>query len=217
MQPMTLSTPVVGAALSLRRLLMFIIPVIAVIVMAPLSRAADTGVITGAVSNTATGNMLEGARVEIPSLGISALTDGTGRYTFSNVPAGTHEIVATYIGLDAMKMPVTLSSGQRAMRDFELTSGIYKLEAFKVTGEREGNAAMITEKRNADNVKDVIAMDSFGYLPNMSAGEVVMRLPGVAGSPTDEGLAYRFNMRGMDPTLNNVTVDGGSLTTPGTN
>jgi len=44
-----------------------------------------------------------------------------------------------------------------------------------------------------------------------------MRLPGVAGSPTDEGLAYRFNIRGMDPALNNVTVDGASLTTLGTN
>ena len=104
-----------------------------------------------------------------------------------------------------------------AVRNFEMTSSVYKLEAFRVTGEREGNAAMITEKKNAENVKDVIAMDSFGYLPNMSAGEVVMRLPGVAGSPTDEGLAYRFNIRGMDPTLNNVTVDGGSLTSLGTN
>jgi TonB-dependent receptor len=183
----------------------------------PFARAAEAGVIAGYVSNTATGNMLEGARVAIPSLGVSALTDGTGRYVFSNIPEGTHEVVATYIGLDPMKTPVVVTSGQRVLRDFELTSGIYKLEAFKVTGEREGNAAMITEKRNADNVKDVIAMDSFGYLPNMSAGEVVMRLPGVAGSPTDEGLAYRFNMRGMDPTLNNVTVDGSSMTTLGAN
>jgi TonB-dependent receptor len=133
------------------------------------------------------------------------------------VPAGEHEITVTYIGLDPMKARVAIAPGQRAVRDFELTSAVYKLDAFKVTGEREGNAAMITEKKNADNVKDIIAMDSFGYLPNMSAGEVVMRLPGVAGSPTDEGLAYRFNMRGMDPQLNNVTVDGGSLTTLGTN
>jgi TonB-dependent receptor len=56
-------------------------------------------------------------------------------------------------------------------------------------------------------------MDSFGYLPNMSAGEVVMRLPGVAGSPTVEGLNYQFNMRGMPPGLNNVTVDGMTLST----
>ncbi|MDO8542363.1 MAG: TonB-dependent receptor [Opitutaceae bacterium] len=180
-------------------------------------RAADAGVITGNVSNAQTGNHLEGVRIEIPALKQSTLTDNTGRYVISNVPAGRHEIVATYIGLDPVRAEVSVSNGQRAVRDFDLTSRIYQLDAFKVTGEREGNAAMITEKKNADNVKDVIAMDSFGYLPNMSAGEVVMRLPGVAGSPTDEGLAYRFNMRGMDPSLNNVTVDGGSLTTLGTN
>jgi iron complex outermembrane receptor protein len=186
-------------------------------VVAPRMHSAEVGSIAGSVSNTATGNNLEGARVEIPKLNITALTDNTGRYQLTGVSAGTHEIVARYIGLDPLTVTVTVSGGQRVVRDFELTSGIYKLDAFKVTGEREGNAAMITEKRNADNVKDVIAMDSFGYLPNMSAGEVVMRLPGVAGSPTDEGLAYRFNMRGMDPTLNNVTVDGASMTTLGTN
>jgi iron complex outermembrane recepter protein len=197
----------------LHRLLSFSIGLFALVLIAPFARAADAGTISGNVSNIATANMLEGARVEIPSLGISALTDGTGRYVFSNVPAGTHEVVATYIGLDPIKVQVSVEAGRRAMRDFELTSGIYKLEAFKVTGEREGNAAMITEKRNADNVKDVIAMDSFGYLPNMSAGEVVMRLPGVAGSPTVEGLNYQFNMRGMPPGLNNVTVDGMTMTT----
>ncbi len=178
-------------------------------------RAAETGVISGTVSNTATGNNLEGARIEIPKLGLAVLTDNSGRYVFSAVPAGTHEVVATYLGLDAARTTVTVGVGERRLGNFEMTTGIYKLEAFKVTGEREGNAAMITEKRNADNVKDVIAMDSFGYLPNMSAGEVVMRLPGVAGSPTDEGLAYRFNIRGMDPNLNTVTVDGGSLTSLG--
>ena len=181
--------------------------------------AADTGpgTITGNVSNAQTGNHLEGVRVEIPALRRTALTDNAGRYVIADVPPGNYELVVSYIGLDPMKAEVSIGPGQRSVRDFDLTSGIYKLEAFKVTGEREGNAAMITEKKNADNVKDIIAMDSFGYLPNMSAGEVVMRLPGVAGSPTDEGLAYRFNMRGMDPALNNVTVDGGSLTTLGTN
>ncbi len=190
-----------------------------VMLLAPFNLAAAeaSGTITGSVSNAATRNTLEGAAVTVPVLSVSALTDNAGRFVISNVPPGTYELVVNYIGLDTSRQTVVVTSGQRAVRDFELTTAIYKLESFKVTGEREGNAAMITEKRNADNVKDVIAMDAFGYLPNMSAGEVVMRLPGVAGSPTDEGLAYRFNIRGMDPTLNNVTVDGGSLTTLGTN
>jgi TonB-dependent receptor len=211
MQPNTYGT----RCASPLRSFVFVVTALCASLLTNLTFAAETGTVTGAVSNLATGNMLEGARVEIPSLGLRALSDGTGRYVISNVPAGSHEVVATYIGLDPAKMTLMVGAGGQAVQNFDLTSGIYKLEAFKVTGEREGNAAMITEKRNADNVKDVISMDSFGYLPNMSAGEVVMRLPGVAGSPTVEGLNYQFNMRGMGPDLNNVTVDGMTMTTTG--
>ncbi len=182
-----------------------------------LLRAASAahGAISGNVSNQATGNMLEGARIQIPALGRTVFTDNTGTFVLTNVPPGTHEVVVTYIGLDPMKSVIDVGAGARVVRDFDLTSRIYQLETFKVTGEREGGAVAITEKRNADNVKDVVAMDSFGNLPNMSAGEVVMRLPGVAGSPTDEGLNYKFNMRGMSPDLNTVTVDGGLMTSLG--
>jgi len=178
--------------------------------------AADTGVIAGTVGNAATGNMLEGARVVVKGLGLTAFADGTGRYILSGVPAGRHEIEVTYIGLDAITAEVTVGANARIERNFDLTTGIYKLDAFRVTGEREGDAAALTAQRNAENMKNVVAMDSFGNLPNMSASEVVMRLPGVAGSPTDEGLAYKFNMRGMDPDLNTVTVDGGLLPSLGT-
>src|SRR5688572_25528607 len=49
---------------------------------APAAPAAPSsaGVITGNVSNAATGNLLEGARVEIPNLGVVTYTDNTGRY-----------------------------------------------------------------------------------------------------------------------------------------
>ena len=170
-----------------------------------------------AASNTATGNLLEGAKIEVPQLGLTSFTDNTGRFVLANVPAGTHEIVASYIGLDTTRSTVVVAAGERAVRNFDLTSGIYQLGAFTVTGEREGGAAAITAQRNADNVKNIIAMDSFGNLPNLSAGEVVMRLPGIAGNPTDEGLAYQFNVRGMAPSLNTVTVDGGLLPAIGSN
>ncbi len=177
---------------------------------------ADSGVIAGSVSNAATGNLLEGAKVTIKALGISGFADNTGRYVLTGIPAGTHELEVSYIGLDTVQSQVAVAPGARAERNFDLTTGIYKLEAFKVSGEREGDAAALTAQRNAENVKNVVAMDSFGNLPNMSAGEVVARLPGVAGSPTDEGLNYQFNMRGMAPALNTVTVDGGLLPSLGT-
>lgn len=184
--------------------------------LAPLGRAADAGSVTGTVSNTTTGELLEGVRVQVPRLGLTALTDNAGRFVLSAVPAGTHELVATYIGLDSMRSEVTLQAGQRVVRNLELTTGIYKLQEFRITGEREGGAAAITAQRNAANLTNVIAMDSYGNLPNMSVGEVVMRLPGVAGSPNDEGSFANFNVRGMAAELNTVTIDGGFVATEGT-
>src|SRR5687768_15416220 len=119
--------------------------------MMPTARAAETGILTGVISNTATGNLLEGARVEIPQLGLSTLTDLTGRYVFADVSPGTYEVIASYTGLDPVRAQINVPATGRTVRDFDLTTGIYQLDAFKVTGEREGGAAAITAQRNADN------------------------------------------------------------------
>ena len=122
-----------------------------------LCAADGAGEISGTVANAATGKLLEGARVEVPARGLVAFTDETGRYELAGLPAGSHELVATYLGLDAMKAAVSVAAGQHAVRNFDLTSAIYQLETFKVTGEREGNAAAITAQRNAPNTKNVVA------------------------------------------------------------
>ena len=44
----------------------------------PLRAADSAGAVSGAVSNQATGNLLQGAKVEIPALGLSTLVDETG-------------------------------------------------------------------------------------------------------------------------------------------
>ena len=177
--------------------------------------APPAGALSGTVSNAATGKLLEGARITLPQLGLTTLTDNTGRFVLNSVPAGTHEVVASYTGLDAASQSVTVTPEARATRDFELTAGIYRLQAFTVTGEREGAAAAITAQRNSDNLKNVVATDSFGYLPNMAASEVVLRMPGVAGNFSDEDNVVGFVIRGIGPGLNTITVDGALLSSQG--
>ena len=181
----------------------------------PVLRAAEAGSLTGTVNNVATGNLLEGAKIELPQLGVTALTDNTGHFVLADLPAGTHEVVATYVGLDPARTQVVIAPGQRAVRDFDLTTGIYKLDVFKVTGEREGGAAAITAERNADNVKSVVAMDQFGNLPNLNAAEVAARLPGVVGFLDVADTINGFIVRGMDRNLNSVTMDGAMMTGQG--
>ncbi|MES2693452.1 MAG: TonB-dependent receptor [Verrucomicrobiota bacterium] len=178
-----------------------------------LARAAGSnGTLSGTVSNAATGNLLEGARVELPRLQLSTLVDETGSYSLDHLPAGTHEVVVSYIGLDPVHRPVTISAGQRAVQNFDLTTGIYQMAQFRVIGEREGDASAITAQRNAQNLKNVTATDSFGNLPNMNAGEVALRLPGVYGELDPTGNIVAFTIRGMGPGLNSVTMDGALMT-----
>lgn len=121
---------------------------------APASPAATrgTGSVVGFVSNAAMKLNLEGAIVTVAQFGITAQTDNSGRFVLTGLPPGTHTVQVSYTGLDPSTFQATVAEGQRTTRDIELTSGIYKLDAFKVTGEREGNALALTMQRNADNV-----------------------------------------------------------------
>ena len=211
---MTTSLPLLRFARRLSR--RFLASALLAFACAPTeARTAETGTLTGSISNAATGNLLEGAKVELPQLGLSALADNTGRYVLAGVPPGTHDVAVTYIGLDPMQQQVTVAAGGRTVRNFDLTAGIYRLAEFRVTGEREGDAAAITAQRNATNVKNIVATDSFGYLPNMSVGEVAVFLPGVAGNLAEEGHVSTLSVRGMPPGLGSVTVDGAMISSQG--
>ncbi len=169
---------------------------------------SGSGVITGTVSNSATGLFLKDALVELPELGRQTLTDGVGAFRLIDVPTGTHSLVITYIGLDPIRESIAVSAGGRVNRTFEMGTEVYELAQFTVTGEREGNAASITRQRNAPNVKNVVSLDAFGNLPNDSAGELLIRLPGIAGNLDDEGNVTGVMIRGSAPGLNTVSVDG---------
>jgi TonB-dependent receptor len=185
------------------------------LLMVPAAAQQGTGAIAGAVSNNATGDLLQGAVVEIGELGLQALTNNIGEYTFRNVPAGQHQVSVSYTGLDPVRQTGSVAAGQRTILNFDLTSSVYQLEAFTVTGEREGNAASITRQRSAPNVKSVVALDALGNLPNESAGELLIRMPGIAGSFDDEGNVTGISIRGIAPGFNAVMVDGNQQASAG--
>ncbi len=170
---------------------------------------AQTGSISGWVSNQATRNLLSGASVEISALGLSIRTDDRGYYTLTGIPAGEHMVIASYAGLDPQSITVRVATGVAVARNFELTSAVYKLGEFKVSADREGAAAALTAQRNSANVRNVIAMDSYGDLPNLSVAELAGLMPGVAVNFSDDGVANGIQVRGAAATLNRVTIDGG--------
>ena len=169
-----------------------------------------SGAITGRVTNGATGAYLEGARVQIAGTDRAAFTDIDGRFELGSLPAGEVHLVVTYAGLDAQRVPVEVPRDRTATRDVSLTSTVYALEPVVVKSVREGQAAAITLQRIAPNVKNVVATDAFGNVADGNAAEFLKRLPGVAADGF-QNEALRVSIRGINPNLNSVTLEGMAL------
>lgn len=166
-----------------------------------------SGVLAGTVSNQATKKTLEGALIELPKLGRSVLTGENGQFIINNLPSGELDLVITYSGLDPLRKTIDVKSSGATVEAFELTADVYRLEKFTVAGEREGNAASITKRKNADNVGNVLSMDSFGNVADGNIGNFLLNIPGVTAS-RDWGDVTGVGIRGTPPELNSVTIDG---------
>jgi len=189
--------------------------ILGLICLAAMANAQTTGTITGRVGNQATKLFLKGASVNLPSLNKQTLTGDLGDFTFIDVPAGDYQLEVSYIGLDPQTVSVHVDGGRQAVADVNLTSSIYKLDALKVTGTLEGNALAITSQRTAPNLTNVAALDSLGNLPNFNAGELLIRLPGVAASLDAENNVQGVIIRGFPSALTTVSIDGNQESSPG--
>src|SRR6186713_2184524 len=94
----------------------------AVLAFLSVARAADTGSVTGQVSNGATKMFLEGAVVTVAGTDLSTTTDREGRYQLGGIAATDVTLVVSFTGLDPKRVPVRVPAGQSLRQDFELTS-----------------------------------------------------------------------------------------------
>ena len=82
-----------------------------------------------------------------------------------------------------------------------------------VTGTRASLRAAVTEKRDADNFVEALHANDVGKLPDQNVAEAVKRLPGIAVY-NDQGEGRYLIIRGVDPALVNVALNGQTLPAP---
>ena len=175
------------------------------------------GAIAGRVLNAATNEYVRNVEIRIDGTKLSATTEDGGFYLVENVPVGPRTVVALYPGAAPVSATLTVAAGATATRDFEiaLTSARRSAEetvtlgAFVVEAEREGQSRMMAEQKQATNIKQVIAADSFGDMSEQNIGEFLKYIPGMTIDyvETDTRTA---SMGGMEPKYGYVTLDGNS-------
>ena len=190
------------------RVFCLLLAVLFCVVFRPSASAqAATGTIRGSVSNGSTQLFLDRAEVKIDGTKFVALTERDGTYELRDLPPGSYNLSVSYTGLDTEKRAVTVAAGSIAKQDFSLTADVYKLGAFTVAAEAEGNAAEINKQKKADFFMESVSADSLGTVPDGNIGEFLRYMPGIQINYSNAD-ANTVSMRGQDPDATVVTFDG---------
>jgi TonB-dependent receptor len=191
--------------------LLFLVLLLNLIWAASSAAQADRGTIVGTVKDTS-GALLPGARVELKQ-GPSAVSDGQGQFTITNVAPGTYSATVAYVGFATSTTTVTVAAGQTARLNVVMDLASQN-DIVLVTAERaHGEAESINEERVADNILNVLPSEVITSLPNANIADAVGRLPGVT-LERDEGEGKYVQIRGTEPRLANLTLDGVEVPSP---
>src|SRR5579864_8156463 len=156
---------------------------------------------------------LVGAKVELQPLGQTAVTDAQGAFKIADLAPGEYTLTISYVGFTPFSKKITVASGGTPNVDAELQIETVS-EQVIVRGERErGEIEALNREETADNIVQVLPSEVITSLPNTNIADAVGRMPSVS-LERDEGEGKYVQIRGTEPRLSNVTVDGVHLPSP---
>src|ERR1700730_3060041 len=194
------------------RLLLSSLAVAITVTILGLSPAvAQVGGINGTVKD-ATGAVLPGARVDVQQ-GPSAVSDAQGQFLVSGLPAGNYKVTVSYVGFSPFETSVAVTAPQVAHVDAVLNVESAS-QVVTVSGDRpRGEAEAINIENTADNIVQVLPSKVITSLPNTNVADAVGRLPSVS-LERDEGEGKYVQIRGTEPRLSTLTINGVNVPSP---
>jgi TonB-dependent receptor len=173
---------------------------------------AGSGVITGTAKDVA-GSVLVSAKISVQPSGRQVVTDDQGEFRIANLPAGDYTLTGSYVGFAPFTASVSVQAGQSASVAVVLQVAS-AADSVMVTAERlQGEAEAINVERMSEDIVQVLPETVITSLPNTNIADAVGRLPSVS-LERDEGEGKYVQIRGTEPRLNNVTINGVNVPAP---
>jgi TonB-dependent receptor len=193
----------------IRVLLLF---ALAAVLVPPSFAQERKGAISGLVTDSS-GSVLQGAQAELQPKGGVVVTGEQGLFFVNDLDPGAYTLTIKYLGFATFTKTVEVIAGRVAHVDAALTVATAS-ESVLVTAERAaGEAEELNRQRSADNVLQVLTSDVIRSLPNANMADALGRLPSVT-LERDEGEGKYVQIRGTEPRLTNVTIDGINVPSP---
>ncbi|MGO9936971.1 MAG: TonB-dependent receptor [Terracidiphilus sp.] len=171
-------------------------------------KAAITGRITDASRA-----VIQSARVVADPGSFITTSDALGEFTITGLAPGDYTLTITSAGFKPFTKTITLAAGQSATLDaiLEVGSGNEQVVVSAESGQNMVQA--INQEITSPNILQVMPESEILALPNANVADAIGRMPGVT-LQRDEGEGVYVQVRGLDPRLTNVTIDGVTIPSP---
>lgn len=178
-----------------------------------MTPALMANTLTGTVSDAQQKAHFEGAKIELVELRKTTVSQRDGSFRFNQLPAGTYTLQVTYLGAAPIEQIVEIIDDHITEQRIQLVSKTKTIDDILVLGQRAGQMGALNRQKNAATIKTIVSSDSIGQLPDQNAAEALQHLPGIFIA-RDQGEGRFVGIRGIDPNLNNVSINGVNVPSP---
>src|SRR5690554_4657723 len=140
-------------------------------------------------------------------------TDSQGNFRFENIPAGSYQVLVSYLGYEQQQITAQVSQTGGQSLEFTLVPSTVSEIIVYGSSMRDAQARALNAQRNADSIKSILSSDYLGRFPDDNVAESMQRLVG-ASIQRDQGDGRYVNVRGAPLEYSNVSVDGVLLPSP---
>ena len=168
----------------------------AVFVSSGFAQDRAEGRITGTVIDASTTNPLSFAAVTLAGTTVGTVVSADGSYVISNAPAGSFQLVCTFVGYRDQTQEVQVVAGQEVSIDFTMKPDPFGLDEVVITGVASKRSKAISEVAvSSVNVGDLVEKGKGNY--NSLGTLIEGKVPGLSLYSADGqiGAPLRFQMR----------------------
>lgn len=186
------------------------IAIITLFVSLTIPTLAQTGSLTGKVTDAISQLALPGATIvfEDAALTTGTTSDNEGIFRITNIAEGEHLISVSYIGYEEYTATLIVTENKTTVLNITLQPGVVMGSEVVVIGEAlKGQARALNQQKNGLNITNIVAADQIGRFPDANVGDAMKRIPGIT-IQNDQGEARFGLIRGTAARLNSVMING---------
>ncbi|TVR14252.1 MAG: SusC/RagA family TonB-linked outer membrane protein [Balneolaceae bacterium] len=170
---------------------------------------AQTGTLTGTITDQRTGELLPGVNIYVQELERGAATGIDGDYTIANIPYGTYTVIVSFVGYESITEQIVIDSSEKT-RNFEISESLVGLEEVVVTAlgrERERRSLAYTiQSVEADQIRESGSRDIISGLQGRIAGLEITPGSGMPGASASMRIRGANSLTGNNAPL--FVIDG---------